>query len=132
MSSSCNCGIVTCAACIGVGFPTTLHVTFSNSGKCSVYDGLTFALTWNAANNQWQNFSITGPDSCAYNLVFRCRGTPFNDFNLVCYQGVVTSWNAGLSTCTPISIVFQINNHSTCASCNNGGANFLLTATVTL
>ena len=46
-ASCCDCGGIGCSYNAGccTGLPDTLHVTFSNSTKCAVIDGLTFTLT---------------------------------------------------------------------------------------
>lgn len=43
--------------CPGIGLPTVIHVTFSNSGGCPAIDGQTFALTNNLEGHTsiWSN-----------------------------------------------------------------------------
>lgn len=130
-ASCCDCGSVTCAACSSVGIPKTLTVTWSNSGKCAVYDGNSFTLTYNSGTGSWISGTITGADGCGYNITLICRSAIFNDFELIFYQG--NTRFAVPTSCSPLSITFSISAHSTgggCTTCQNGGVNFAITATV--
>lgn len=128
---ACCCALVSCATCIA-GLPGTLHITFSNSGKCAAIDGLTFTLMFDGVS-AWR---ATTPDGggCTINMVFTCFNA--TNFNLS-LQAAGTGFNSidSSHTCSPLNVVFTMSTHiggGICPTCNNAGVPYALTGTVTL
>jgi hypothetical protein len=137
-SSCCNCNCST----YGCALPCQLHVTFSNSGACARLDGKTFLLTIAVTGTTCQWFSATQTDACGtYSMNLTCgpgvhAACPATDMVFNPNWSATNSTNnclvAGSSTCSPISLVFNLNTPNvagTAACCAPATA---ITATVTL
>lgn len=139
----CGCcatssSIPTIPSCCPGGFPTVVHVTFSNTGLCAAFDGLTFALTF--SNTLPGHPLITTPGwysstlSCGNftdRILFQCdtagNCTARGQLQVVrAVSGIIdASFTLNSCTCSPLNFQFSINAAFACCG-------VAITATVTL
>lgn len=85
LKAFCACGDP-CQSCCGTSdcnfcptMPLTLFATFSNSGSCPYFDGVTFTLTFNPATLAWEGSTFSCPSEFPppgtqnYQVVLQCN-----------------------------------------------------------
>ncbi len=134
--------------------PATVHVTFSNTGKCPPLDGKTFTLTigpCTAANCTFGGNDHTSDAVCGWSSATQtCTGTTFvvsfgciaiaggqhfainvSNMNL---SGTYTTATGGSVTCSPFNVVIDPNlrvlANGLTGACSGGSLTFI-TATIT-
>jgi hypothetical protein len=107
--------------CCANSFPTTLHVTVTDSGSCGCIDG-TYALTWDPSytgggivpNGAWVSPDLNLCGS-TFNIVVYCNAGL--DWKLALlnasFQGCITT--ATSVSCSPISLTYPLTMSGTCA-----------------
>lgn len=124
--SSSSAPMIACTCDTQTQMPQVTHVTFSNSGACTPFDGKTFTLTWAAGPKEWIfTDSVTFSPNTLSVAVFCANGACGNfqflggigcgvsgfglDFYKSCAAadfGVNAKANAGCS-CSPLNMTFS-------------------------
>lgn len=128
--------------------PTTIHITFSNSGFCTTIDGQTFALTYSVLGNPlpcagtsptavngaaWLSTVQTCANTTTFQIAVFCKDLGGGSFQWgICFIGVgLGASNATSAVCSPLNIVFNINVRDFTGSCCNA-ASHAIVGTVTI
>ena len=97
-------------SCCPNSFPTTLHVTFSNSGGCGDLDGKTFPLTFSATGTFYGEFS----GSCTPTVAPIIVGVWLGSFSGSCnWQFQFACYSGGLA----FSMLYSVSGPPTATFC---------------